>query len=152
MLKSILIVAIGVFVVIASSIVWLILKYTMGIRASEEDEDLGLDSAELGLEAGGLDRLIQAGYRLLDLVTFFTTTGGHTVQAWTVPSGTPAPRAAGTIHGDMERGFIRAEVVAFDDLAEDGSMAHAREQGHLRLEGRDYLVQDGDVIHFRFAV
>jgi GTP-binding protein YchF len=117
-----------------------------------EPEEAAAYLDELGLEGGGLERLIQAGYSLLDLVTFFTTTGGHTVQAWTVPAGTPAPRAAGSIHGDMERGFIRAEVVAFDQLVADGNMAQAREHGHLRLEGREYLVQDGDVVHFRFAV
>ncbi len=115
-----------------------------------EDAQAYLD--ELGLSGGGLDRLIRAGYQLLDLVTFFTTTGGHTVQAWTVPAGTPAPQAAGRVHTDIERGFIRAEVVGFEDLAADGDMATARERGHLRLEGRDYRVRDGDVIHFRFAV
>ncbi|MCB0215131.1 MAG: redox-regulated ATPase YchF [Chloroflexi bacterium] len=119
---------------------------------SLEPEDARAYLAELDLPGGGLDRLVQAGYALLDLVTFFTTTGGHTVQAWTVPAGTPAPRAAGSIHGDMERGFIRAEVVAFEALVADGNLAQAREHGHLRLEGRDYRVQDGDVIHFRFAV
>ena len=108
--------------------------------------------ASLGIEDAGLPRLIRAGYDLLGLVTFFTTTGGHTVQAWTVPAGTTAPHAAGTIHGDMERGFIRAEVVSFDALSADHTLAAARDHGHLRLEGRDYVVQDGDIIHFRFAV
>jgi hypothetical protein len=108
--------------------------------------------ASLGLGDGGLPALIRAAYDLLDLVTFFTTTGGHTVQAWTVPAGTTAPHAAGTIHGDMERGFIRAEVVSFDALSADHSLANARDHGHLRLEGREYVVQDGDIVHFRFAV
>lgn len=108
--------------------------------------------AELGLAGGGLEHLIRAGYELLHLLTFFTVTGGHTVQAWTVPAGTLAPQAAGAVHSDMERGFIRAEVVPLATLLADGSMAHAREHGHLRLEGREYAVQDGDVIHFRFAV
>ncbi len=119
---------------------------------SLEPDEAAAYLAELGLTGGGLERLIQAGYELLRLVTFFTVTGGHTVQAWTVPAGTPAPRAAGAVHSDMERGFIRAEVVALEALLADGSMAHAREHGHLRLEGRDYVVHDGDVIHFRFAV
>lgn len=108
--------------------------------------------AEVGLHATGLERLIWAGYRLLDYVTFFTTTGGQEVRAWTLRHGQTALQAAGAIHTDMERGFIRAEVVHYDDLVAAGSLARARESGHLRLEGRDYVVQDGDVIHIRFAV
>lgn len=107
--------------------------------------------AELGLSESALPRLIEVGYRLLDLITFFTTAGG-TVQAWTVKRGTPAPTAAGKIHSDMERGFIRAEVVHHHDLIAAGSLARVREQGHIRLEGRDYVIQDGDVVQFRFAV
>jgi GTP-binding protein YchF len=106
----------------------------------------------LGLAEPGLQRVVSAGYRVLDLITFFTATGNKAVQAWAVPRGTDALRCAGKIHSDMERGFIRAEVVAFDDLRSAGSFAAAREQGRLRLEGRDYVVQDGDVIHFRFSV
>jgi ribosome-binding ATPase YchF (GTP1/OBG family) len=108
--------------------------------------------AALGVEQPGLNRLIAAGYRLLDLITFFTTTGGHEVRAWTVKRGTPVVEAAGKIHTDMQHGFIRAEVVAFDDLAEAGSMAAAREAGSVRTEGRDYAVADGDIIHIRFNV
>ncbi len=108
--------------------------------------------AGAGLIASGLERLIWAGYRLLDYVTFFTTTGGQEVRAWTLRRGQTALQAAGAIHTDMERGFIRAEVVHYDDLQAAGSLAQAREAGHLRLEGRDYVVQDGDVIHIRFAV
>ena len=108
--------------------------------------------ADMGLAESGLQRLVQAGYRLLGLITFFTTTGGRVVQAWTVQKGTPAPQAAGKVHTDMERGFIRAEVVAYDQLMAAGSVAAAREKGLLRLEGKAYVVQDGDVIHFRFAV
>jgi hypothetical protein len=129
------------------------------LSADLEYELTRLDPAEaveyraaLGLVESGLPSLIRTGYDLLGLVTFFTTTGGHTVQAWTVPAGTTAPHAAGTIHGDMERGFIRAEVVSFDALRSDHTLANAREHGHLRLEGREYMVHDGDIIHFRFAV
>jgi hypothetical protein len=95
--------------------------------------------------------LIRAGYKLLDLVTFFTTTGGKEVKAWTLLRGTKAPQAAGKVHSDMERGFIRAEVVSYEDLMAAGSFAAVRERGFLRLEGKDYVVQDGDIIHFRFS-
>jgi ribosome-binding ATPase YchF (GTP1/OBG family) len=117
---------------------------------SEDDarEYLG----EYGMGEPGLQRLVRSGYELLRLITFFTTTGGKIVQAWTVPRGTPAPAAAGRIHTDMERGFIRAEVVHHGDLVSAGSMPAARERGHLRLEGKDYVIEDGDVVHFRFAV
>jgi GTP-binding protein YchF len=108
--------------------------------------------AELGMAESGLQRLVHAGYRLLNLITFFTTTGGRVVQAWTVQRGAHAPQAAGQVHTDMERGFIRAEVVTCDDLVAAGSVAAAREKGLLRVEGKEYVVQDGDVIHFRFAV
>jgi len=107
--------------------------------------------AELGLEASGLERLISASYRLLDLVTFFTATGTNVVRAWTLRRGQTVYEAAGKIHTDMQRGFIRAEVVAHADLVRVGDFARAREHGLLRLEGRDYQVQDGDVIHIRFS-
>lgn len=107
--------------------------------------------AELGLEASGLERLISASYRLLDLVTFFTATGTNVVRAWTLRRGQTVYEAAGKIHTDMQRGFIRAEVVAHADLVRVGDFARAREHGVLRLEGRDYQVQDGDVIHIRFS-
>jgi len=107
--------------------------------------------AELGLEAPGLERLIHAGYRLLDLITFFTATGTNVVRAWTLQWGETVYVAAGKIHTDMQRGFIRAEVVGYGDLMEAGDMARARERGLVRLEGREYVVQDGDVIHIRFA-
>jgi len=106
----------------------------------------------LGLATSGLQTLIEVGYRLLDYVTFFTTTGGKEVRAWTLRRGQSVLQAAGTIHSDLERGFIRAEVVAYDDLARAGDIAHARQAGALRLEGRDYVVRDGDVIHIRFSV
>ncbi|MFP4661795.1 MAG: redox-regulated ATPase YchF [Halanaerobiales bacterium] len=106
---------------------------------------------ELGLNESGLDRVIRAGYGLLDLITFFTA-GEKEVRAWTVRKGSSAPEAAGKIHTDMQRGFIRAEVVSYQDLIESGSIGEAREEGLLRLEGKDYIVKDGDVCYFRFNV
>ena len=106
---------------------------------------------ELGLTASGLDRLISSAYRLLGLITYFTA-GEKEVRAWTVRQGSKAPEAAGVIHSDFERGFIRAEVVSYEDLIRAGSMATAREQGLVRLEGKDYIVNDGDIMHFRFSV
>jgi GTP-binding protein YchF len=107
--------------------------------------------AELGLEASGLERLVRAGYRLLDLITFFTATGTNVVRAWTLQRGETAFDAAGKIHTDMQRGFIRAEVVAYSDLMAAGDFHTARERGLLRLEGRDYVIQDGDIVHIRFS-
>ncbi len=104
----------------------------------------------LGLSGSALDRLIQAAYAHLGLITFFTITGGHEVRAWAIPRGTRAPQAAGRVHSDMERGFIRAEVIPWQLLVEAGSPQAARERGMWRIEGRDYEVQDGDVLHFRF--
>jgi ribosome-binding ATPase YchF (GTP1/OBG family) len=95
--------------------------------------------------------LVQVGYEILTLVTFYTTVSLE-LRAWTVPKGTPAPKAAGKIHSDMERGFIRAEVVSFPDFIACGSEHGAREKGLLRSEGKDYLVQDGDIVHYRFHV
>ncbi len=114
------------------------------------------EAAEFAVEMGlgstrGADALIQAGYRLLDLVTFFTGSGPPEARAWPIPRGTTADRAAGKIHSDMERGFIRAEVVPWDKLVECGSFARAREQALARLEGRDYVVQEGDVMQIRFS-
>jgi len=103
----------------------------------------------LGLQENGAEQVLRALYRLLGLVTFFTVVSGE-VRAWAVPAGTPAVRAAGKVHSDMERGFIRAEVVAWEDLMRAGSLADARRMGLLRLEGREYEVRDGDVITFRF--
>jgi len=119
--------------------------------AELEGEDKELFLKELGLEESGLNRLIRAAYDLLGLITYFTA-GVQEVRAWTVRRGTKAPQAAGVIHSDFERGFIRAEVIAYDDLVEAGSVAAARERGKYRLEGKDYVVQDGDVMHFRFNV
>lgn len=114
-----------------------------------EDRDLFLE--ELGLAESGLDRLIRAAYKLLGLYTYFTA-GVQEVRAWTIRKGTKAPQAAAVIHTDFERGFIRAEVVSYEDLTNSGSMNAAKEKGLLRLEGKEYVVQDGDVMHFRFNV
>jgi GTP-binding protein YchF len=115
-------------------------------------EDAAAYRAELGLTTSGTQTLVQEGYRLLDMITFFTTTGGREVRAWAVRRGTTAPQAAGQVHTDMERGFIRAEVVSYETVMAVGSFTAVREQGLLRLEGRDYQVQDGDIVHFRFHV
>ena len=106
--------------------------------------------ADIGLKEAGLDRLIRAGYGLLHLVTFFTA-GPKEARAWTVTKGARAPQAAGVIHTDFERGFIRAETIAYDDYVAIGGEAGARDAGKLRLEGKEYVVADGDVMHFRFA-
>lgn len=105
----------------------------------------------LGVKTSGVDRLIKSAYHLLGLMSFLTA-GEKEVRAWTIPQNTRAQTAAGTIHTDIERGFIRAEVISYDDLMSAGSYAAAREQGLLRLEGKDYLMQEGDVVHFRFNV
>ena len=104
----------------------------------------------VGLDEPGLNRVIRAGYDLLHLVTFFTV-GPKEARAWTVEAGAKAPRAAGVIHTDFEKGFIRAETIAYDDYVGGKGEAGAREAGKFRLEGKDYVVRDGDVMHFRFA-
>jgi GTP-binding protein YchF len=114
-------------------------------------EDARAFREDLGLAEPGLDRVIRTSYALLGLVSFLTA-GEDECRAWTILRGTRAQQAAGTIHSDIERGFIRAEVVAFDDLMAAGSLPACREKGTLRLEGKEYLVQDGDVINFRFNV
>ncbi|WJH36252.1 redox-regulated ATPase YchF [Paenibacillus sp. CC-CFT747] len=119
--------------------------------AELEGEDKAMFLEELGLEESGLNRLIRAAYRLLGLYTYFTA-GVQEVRAWTIRRGMKAPQAAGVIHTDFERGFIRAEVVSYDDLVNAGSMNAAKEKGQLRLEGKEYVVADGDVMHFRFNV
>jgi len=116
---------------------------------AEEDQQAFLK--DMGIEELALSRLVRASYDLLGLVTFFTYVHDE-IRAWNIPRGTPAKLAAGAVHTDMERGFIRAEVVGFDDLARCRTIAHCREEGLLRLEGKDYVVQDGDVITFRFNV
>lgn len=119
--------------------------------AELEGEEKAAFLAELGVAESGLDRLIRESYALLGLISFLTA-GPKESRAWTIKRGTKAPQAAGKIHSDFERGFIRAEVVAFDDLVRAGSMAAAREQGLVRSEGKEYVVSDGDVILFRFNV
>ena len=115
----------------------------------DEDKKIFLD--DLGMDEPGLNRVIRAAYATLGLQTYFTA-GPKEVRAWTVPAGATAPQAAGVIHTDFERGFIRAEVAAYDDFVARGGEQGAREAGKLRLEGKDYVVRDGDVIHFRFNV
>jgi ribosome-binding ATPase len=115
----------------------------------QEEKEMFLE--ELGITESGLDKLIKASYSLLGLATYFTA-GVQEVRAWTFRKGIKAPQAAGIIHTDFERGFIRAETVSYNDLVEAGNMTVARERGKVRLEGKDYIVKDGDVIHFRFNV
>ena len=116
---------------------------------SAEDKLLFLE--EMGLHESGLDRLIKKSYALLGLISYLTA-GKQEVRAWTITRGTKAPQAAGKIHSDFEKGFIRAEVVAYDDLIACGSMAAAKEKGLVRSEGKEYVMQDGDVVLFRFNV
>lgn len=119
--------------------------------AQLDDNEKELFLEELGLKESGLDKLIKESYKLLGLISFLTA-GEPEVRAWTIVKGTKAPQAAGKIHSDFERGFIRAEVIAFDDLMRCGSHAAAREQGLIRSEGKDYVMKDGDVTLFRFNV
>lgn len=119
--------------------------------AELSDEEAKLFLADLGIAESGLDKLIKASYKLLGLITFFTA-GEQEVRAWTIRRSTKAPQAAGKIHTDIERGFIRAEIVSYDDLMSSGSHNAAREKGLVRLEGKEYIMQDGDVTYFRFNV
>ncbi|MBS4177618.1 redox-regulated ATPase YchF [Lederbergia citrea] len=119
--------------------------------AELDDDEKAMFLDELGIEESGLDQLIRAAYNLLGLATYFTA-GVQEVRAWTFKQGMKAPQCAGIIHTDFEKGFIRAETVSYDDLLAGGSMSAAREAGRVRLEGKEYLVKDGDVIHFRFNV
>ena len=125
-------------------------------KIEEELAELGEQEAkeylaELGIEDSGIDRMIKSVYRLLNLRTFITA-GEKEVHAWTIPAGAKAPQAAGVIHTDFEKGFIRAEVTSYNDFIECGSYAACKDKGVTRLEGKDYEVQDGDLVHFRFAV
>ena len=116
-----------------------------------DDEERAVFLEDLGLDQSGLDKMIQAGYKLLGLISYLTA-GPKEVRAWTIEKGTKAPAAAGKIHSDFEKGFIRAEIVAFDDLIENKTYAAAREKGLVRSEGKEYVVKDGDVVLFRFNV
>ena len=119
--------------------------------AALEDDEKQMFLEELGIQESGLDQLIKASYSLLGLATYFTA-GVQEVRAWTFRKGMKAPQCAGIIHTDFEKGFIRAETVAYDDLVSAGSMSAAKEAGKVRLEGKEYIVQDGDVMLFRFNV
>ena len=125
-------------------------------RIEEEISQLADDEAamfleEMGLHEAGLDRLIKAGYQLLGLQTYFTV-GPKEARAWTIKKGTTAPQAAGVIHGDFEKGFIKAETIAYADYVKFNGESGAKENGKARQEGKEYIVQDGDVMHFRFNV
>jgi ribosome-binding ATPase len=131
---------------------------TVGVYASIEAETAEMDPGEarslldeFGVHEPGLETVIRAGYRALDLVTFLTT-GEDETRAWEVRSGATAPEAAGVIHSDLERGFIRAEVVSYDDLVAAGSMDAAKHKGRVRVEGKDYVVREGDILHVRFSI
>jgi ribosome-binding ATPase len=130
----------------------------VAVCALDEAELAELDAAEaaalrgdLGIDSDALAEVLRAAYRLLDLVTFFTAVGGNEVRARSLPRGSTVLEAAGKVHTDMQRGFVRAEVIGAGDLVEAGSFAHARELGRLRTEGRDYVVQDGDVVTIKFS-
>jgi GTP-binding protein YchF len=127
------------------------------ISAKIEEELIGLSAEEsqiflddLGITDSGINKMIKEAYKILSLITYFTS-GPKEVHAWTIPRGTLAPRAAGVIHTDFEKGFIRAEVISFSDYIVCGGEIGAKEKGKMRLEGRNYIVQDGDIMHFRFA-
>lgn len=133
-----------------SDVVVICAKIEQEIAELDDEDRIGF-LRDLGLNESGLDQMVRTCYHLLDLISFLTA-GPQEVRAWTIRRGTKAPQAASKIHSDIERGFIRAETIAFGDLVADGSMAAAKEKGHVRLEGKEYLVQDGDIINFRFNV
>jgi ribosome-binding ATPase len=133
-----------------TAVIGLSARLEQEIRQLSEEEARQFRS-DFGIRDAALDRLIATAYRMMGLVSFFTV-GEDEVKAWTIPAGTPAVKAAGEIHSDIERGFIRAEVVTYGEFAGHGNMARCRAEGTLRLEGKDYPVRDGDIINFRFAV
>ncbi|TDJ49217.1 MAG: redox-regulated ATPase YchF [Nitrospina sp.] len=134
-----------------AGVVVLVGKMENEIMEIEDPEERQAFLEELGLQETGLDRMIHEGYRVLDLCTFFTV-GEKENRAWTIPKNSRAPQAAGKIHTDFEKGFIRAEAYNFDDLVKYGSESAVKEAGQLRVEGKDYVVKDGDILHFRFNV
>ena len=119
--------------------------------AELDDDEKQMFLEELGIGESGLDKLIAASYKLLGLISYLTA-GEKETKAWTITKGTKAPQAAGKIHSDFERGFIRAEIVSYDDLMACGTYTAAKEKGLVRLEGKDYVMQDGDIVVFRFNV
>ena len=133
-----------------SEVITICAKLEEELSALDDDEKKEL-LGEYGLEEAGLNKLIHSSYKLLGLMSFLTA-GTDEVRAWTIKKGTKAPKAAGKVHSDMERGFIRAEIVSYDKLIECGSEAAAKEKGCFRLEGKDYVMQDGDIVNFRFNV
>ena len=126
-------------------------KLEADIAELDDPDEKAMFMEELGLQQSGLDRLIQCSYELLGLISFLTA-GADECRAWTIKKGTKAPQAAGKIHSDFERGFIRAEVIAFDDLKACGTLANAKAKGLLRSEGKEYIMHDGDVVNFLFNV
>lgn len=126
-------------------------KLEADIAELDDPDEKAMFMEELGLKQSGLDRLIQASYELLGLISFLTA-GSDECRAWTIKKGTRAPQAAGKIHSDFERGFIRAEVIAFDDLKACGTMAAAKAKGLVRSEGKEYVMKDGDIVNFLFNV
>jgi hypothetical protein len=119
--------------------------------AEMDPEEARVLLEEFGVKEPGLQTVIEAGYRAIDLITFLTT-GQDETRAWEVARGATAPEAAGAIHTDLQRGFIRAEVIGYDELVDAGSMEDAKAHGKLRVEGKEYVVQEGDILHVRFAV
>jgi ribosome-binding ATPase YchF (GTP1/OBG family) len=121
------------------------------ISEMEDADDKAMFFEEYGMKEAGLDRLLRSAYKLLKLNTYFTA-GVQEVRAWTIKEGWTAPQAAGVIHTDFEKGFIKAEVMAYDDMLKYGSELACKEAGRLRIEGKEYIVKDGDIMHFRFNV
>ncbi len=126
-------------------------KIESEIAELEDEEDRKAFLADVGLSMPGVNRVIRQAYQLLNLISFFTV-GGKENRAWTIRKGVLAPQAAGTIHSDLERGFIRAEVIKYDDLVALGSEQKCKEAGKLSVEGKSYVVQDGDILHIRYNV
>ena len=126
-------------------------KLEADIAELDDPEEKAMFMEELGVAESGLDRLIKSSYALLGLISFLTA-GSDECRAWTIKKGTKAPQAAGKIHTDFERGFIRAEVIAFEDMKAIGSMAAAKAQGKVRSEGKEYIMKDGDIVNFLFNV
>ena len=128
----------------------LTIKPIMYVANLDEEEKAEMLEA-MGLESSGLDKLVVASYDILGLMSYLTV-GEIEARAWTIKKGSKAPEAAGKIHSDMQRGFIKAEIVSFDDLIDSGSMVKAREKGLIRMEGKDYIMREGDIVEFRFNV